>query len=150
MINYVEKGNGLQIAIGVNGYSLGSNNTRAFDTSGKESPEIDVAVQAIIDSYDPLPEARLEAIAAINKRANELIIADMPISKQLNSMREIVKLKGNGSPSAAEQSAITALEGLFTYTDLVRAQSDIDVININAQTDWTLCVPDFTAMEAIV
>ena len=110
----------------------------------------DEAVQAIIDNYDPLPEAKAEAIAAIKARAGELIEANMPSWKQSNTLREIVSIKGNGGTmSASDTLAVDTLEDKFAYLDAIRIQSDNDEASINAQTDWKLCVADFTVMEAI-
>jgi len=67
MIKYIEKGFGLHTAINDSGYTLEPNtNDKAYDLAGNQSPAIDTAVQAIIDSYDPLPEAKVEAIDRIN------------------------------------------------------------------------------------
>jgi len=62
MINYIEKGYGLHKAIASANHSLSKVN-------GKWVSSNDVAVQAIIDSYDPLPDAKTEAIERINQEA---------------------------------------------------------------------------------
>ena len=58
MINYIEKGEGLHIAIRTAGYSL-------VNRDGVWVSSNDVAVQAIIDSYDPLPDYKANKNAAI-------------------------------------------------------------------------------------
>ena len=72
MIVYLEKGFGLHRAINADGYTLIPNtNDQAFDVSGNQSPEIDAAVQAIINDYDPLPEAQVAAAEKVNIAAGE-------------------------------------------------------------------------------
>ena len=58
MINYTEKGIRLHEAILAAGYRLWQENGIWKSTN-------DVAVQAIIDAYDPLPDIKADAIAAI-------------------------------------------------------------------------------------
>ena len=68
MITYIEKGVNLHSAINAAGYRLIPNtNDQAFDSDGNQSPEIDTAVQLIIDNYDPLPEAQAEAKAKVKE-----------------------------------------------------------------------------------
>lgn len=50
-INYIEKGSGLHAAISAAGHRL-------VQADGEWVSSDDAAVQAIIDAYDPLPEAR--------------------------------------------------------------------------------------------
>lgn len=58
-ITYIEKGIELHRLIHAAGYKLKANtNDEAFDLNGNQSPTIDNAVQAIIDSYDPLPDLK--------------------------------------------------------------------------------------------
>lgn len=66
MINYKEKGGGLHEAINAAGYYLEANtNNKAYDANGNQSAEIDAAVQAIIDNYDPLPTAKQAAVELV-------------------------------------------------------------------------------------
>ena len=58
MINYTEKGYGVHIAINEAGHSLSQ-------VDGVWTSSDDTAVQAIIDSYDPLPEAQAEALEKV-------------------------------------------------------------------------------------
>lgn len=114
----------------------------------------DIAVQEIIDSYDPLPPAQAEAIAAIKAKANELILARVPIWKQNNLQAESLSIvakpsRGKGSLSQADLTRLDEIEAINAYPLAVRAQSDIDEEAILAQTDWKLCIADFSGMEAI-
>jgi len=63
MINYIEKGAGLHDSIRDNGYSLVSSDGEwiASDNAGNKSVKIDAAVQLIIDTFDPLPDAQDKA-----------------------------------------------------------------------------------------
>lgn len=67
MIDYIEKGPGLHAAIRAAGHWLREENGVLVSSN-------DVAVQAIIDSYDPLPEAKaakwLEIFAERERRKN--------------------------------------------------------------------------------
>jgi len=72
MIKYVEKGGNLHFVLSDAGYQLKDNtNDEAFDSQGNQSAEIDRAVQAIIDQYNPLPEAQTEASEKVNTAAGE-------------------------------------------------------------------------------
>jgi hypothetical protein len=73
MITYTEKGIILHDLVIAAGYSLNHNNTQAFDSGGNQSSAIDIAVQAIMDAYDPLPLAKTEAINRVNLHATSLI-----------------------------------------------------------------------------
>jgi len=64
MINYIEKGRGLHLEIHQAGESLSQIN-------GDWIASDDLAVQAIIDSYDPLPDAQAEATEKVNIAAGE-------------------------------------------------------------------------------
>jgi hypothetical protein len=72
MIKYTEYGINLHYTLHDAGYVFSNNdNTECSDLNGNQSPEIDAAVQVIIDSYSPLPEAQAEAIERINIKAGE-------------------------------------------------------------------------------
>lgn len=64
MILYIEKGANLHKAISNAGYTI-------YKLDGSWVSSDDTAVQAIIDSYDPLPEAQAEAIDRVNVAAGE-------------------------------------------------------------------------------
>ena len=63
-ITYIEKGLGLHEAVTAAGYFIRNvDGVRiATDSSGNQSAETDVAVQAIIDSYDPLSYAKKQKV----------------------------------------------------------------------------------------
>jgi hypothetical protein len=68
MINYVEKGEGLHNAIKSAGHSL-----RQEFPSGEWVSSDDVAVQAIIDSYDPFPEMVDSLTLKINAKRDQIL-----------------------------------------------------------------------------
>jgi hypothetical protein len=75
-VNYIEKGIGMHDAIAAAGLSMRnkdgvfySNPDDLQDTSG------DAALQAFIDSYDPVPLAKEQKIAAINAECRSRLIA---------------------------------------------------------------------------
>lgn len=139
MINYIEKGIALHKLINDSGYTLSQ-------VDGVWISDNDEAVQAIIDSYDPLPKAQAEAIAQIKQRAGELIVDKLPEWKQRNLMAETLEIMNSDAPN---QARLDEIELLWQYPKNVRAQSDIDEEAILAETDWTLVVADFSGMEAI-
>lgn len=68
MINYIEKGIGLHDLIRESGYTLSN-------TDGQWVSSNDEAVQAIIDNYDPIPQARLDAKERIRKQLEDEMLA---------------------------------------------------------------------------
>ncbi len=103
------------------------------------------AVQAIADSYDPLPDAKTAAIKAIKIRACELIETRIPTWKQRNLLAEYIEV----TDAANDFERLAEIRGDWKYVKDVRIQSDLDEAAINSQTDWQLCVANFSAMEAI-
>lgn len=71
MINYIEKGRGLHQAIEAAGHWL-----REHD--GKWTSDDDITVQAIINSYDPLPSIKTEKINTIKAEGLARIAAVFP------------------------------------------------------------------------
>ena len=69
MIDYIEKGYGLHKIIGESGLSL-------EQLDGVWVSSDDIAVQAIIDAYDPLPEAKTEAKERIRDQSNSVASKD--------------------------------------------------------------------------
>ena len=103
------------------------------------------AVQAIADSYDPLPDAKTAVIKAIKTRACELIETRIPTWKQRNLLAEYIEV----TDEANDFERLAEIRREWKYVKDVRIQSDLDEAAMKAQTDWQLCIADFTAMEAI-
>ncbi len=68
MINYIEKGKGLHLAINAVGHSLQHRTVNRVSTWHSTD---DVAVQAIIDTYDPLSYERTQAKSRIVEQSQE-------------------------------------------------------------------------------
>ena len=67
MINHIEKGRSLKLVINEAGYYIGQEG-RVWTSSN------DVAVQAIIDNYDPLPWEQLEAKQRILEQSEKSVL----------------------------------------------------------------------------
>lgn len=77
-INYTEKGEGQHAAIRAAGHWL-------EQRDGVWVSDDDVAVQAIMDSYDPLPPAKAAKLAEIRAEAGRRILAAYPAFVQSNA-----------------------------------------------------------------
>ena len=73
MINYIEKGQGLHSAITEAGHWL-------MQVDGQWESSDDVAVQAIIDSYDPLPKVQQAMWNAIQAERENRKLQGLPIA----------------------------------------------------------------------
>lgn len=80
MINYVEKGSGLHRAIESAGHWLECR-------GGAWVSSDDVAVQAIIDSYDPLPDLKAAKVAAIKAEGLRRIQSVLPAIENFEELR---------------------------------------------------------------
>lgn len=86
MLNYVEKGEGLHRAVRTAGHWLECRN-------GIWVSSDDVAVQAIIDGYNPLPDYKAAKIAAIRLeglRRIQLVLPAIENFDELKLLREIL------------------------------------------------------------
>ena len=139
MINYTEKGSSLHNAVNEAGYYLIANtNDQAFDSDGNQSPEIDTAVQLIIDSYDPLPEAKAEAISRVKitaslKAAEIYPFIDGETDQAVGLYQFASDLYLSTIPAARENLSGGLLAFKNVHDAAVSAISDI-----NAMTDWQL------------
>lgn len=77
-ITYIEKGEGLHFAIAAAGHWL-------EQRDGVWVSDDDVAVQAIIDTYDPLPSAKNAKLAEIRAEAKSRILSVYPEFMQSNA-----------------------------------------------------------------
>lgn len=131
MINYIEKGYWLHSEIGKQNHSLAK-------VSGVWVSSDDVAVQAIIDSYDPLPEAKAEAIERVNIKAGEVrekYVTNVPSQDATYQMKledaNAFKLAGYPENSLASYPFING-EAIATGSS---GQSAADLI-INTANGW--------------
>lgn len=151
MINYIEKGSGLHGAITKNSHYL-----KQVDGTWVSSD--DVAVQAIIDSYDPLPDARTEAkarlVAQVNEATAELEAAYPEVIKRTFERQEAEARAYIADPNAVTPTLtkIATARGLDLSTLAARviykADAYRDVVDglnvamqvkedqIDAETDW--------------
>ena len=109
MIIYIEKGYGLHLAIRDAGHNIEMLNG-AWITSD------DIAVQAVIDAYDPSPYEKAEAIKAIEEHATKLLD---------NHTSPFQIRRGQSAPSRV-------------YFNKIFAQFTIEETAINNQLDWKL------------
>ena len=153
-INYIEKGKYLHQAIGEAGYTL-------IQIDGVLFSDNDDAVQAIIDSFNPLPLLQKEYIDLVNKVAGETrikYVTNVPFQEAAYQMKEADtrRYKADGYPSDLTLYPFTAFEADATgltptqAADLVIAQADQWVllsamieglrrkatVSIEAVTDW--------------
>lgn len=135
MINYTEKGDWFHEAVAEAGYSIEQRGDGNFYSSD------DIAVQAIMDSFDPLPFAKAESLKEIAEYANSLINKNINPLKQKRLNADAISAsigKGKGLISPAEQIKLDNYEASYIYPNKVFAQYDIDEILILSVLDWTL------------
>ena len=109
MIIYTEKGYGLHKEIAEKGYSL-------VQRSGEWISSDDVAVQAIIDSFNPLPLLQKEYVDLVNDIAGETrikYVTNVPFQEAAYQMKEADtrRYKADGYPNglATSQSSCSKL-----------------------------------------
>ena len=105
-------------------------------SDGVMSSENDIAVQSIIDAYDPLPEAKADAIKRITLEASKRVAAIYPF---INAEKEEALGLYNFTTDiylAIKPQAREALSGrLLDFKNIYDAA--VAQINIvNAMTDW--------------
>ncbi len=154
MINYTEKGIRLHEHIFESGYTLTL-------TDGEWVSSDDVAVQAIIDSFDPLPQARQEAINLVNEAAGNTrikYVTNVPFQEAAYQMKEadVRRYRADGYPadltaypftaSEADATGLTptqAADAIITQSDqwtglsaMIEGLRRKASVEINAATDW--------------
>jgi hypothetical protein len=161
MINYIEKGEGLHRAISDANYSLEriDNSWHATDQGGNKSASVDAAVQAIIDSYDPLPEAQAEALqrvkeASATKRLEFVTQAAGKDAEYAFKAQEAAQFDIDGSvgvfmqgrinatgDTAAEVAAIWGANaaGWMQVGAAISGLEDKASKDIGAETNWQQC-----------
>lgn len=131
-INYTEKGDGLHRAIAAAGHKL-----RQVNQVWRSSN--DAAVQAIIDSYDPLPDYKSTKIAAIKAEAvtrMQAVLAGIESVNQVELMAELWLSIASAarSPTAKMTSVINIYNAAKTgiascNAATTKAQLDAVVVN---------------------
>jgi len=152
MINYTNKGIWLHNAIGNAGY-------RIINRDGIWITSNDAAVQAIIDSFDPLPYAKAEATEAIKeasaaKRLRYVTQAAGKSAEYIFKAQEAKQFGIDGSVGVFMQARMTATgETAATVAAIwngraaawemvggnIAALEDKGANDIDAATDWTQC-----------
>lgn len=116
------------------GYSLlneqvnGVFELHAFDNQGNQNATIDAAVQAIVDAYDPLPDAKNEKIAELKQEALSRINAVLPAINSFDEL-ELVREQFLSVAPAARTPTATFQQVI----DLYQA-GKAGVVSINALT----------------
>lgn len=127
-INYIEKGNGLHEKISGLGLSLWEEN-RVWKSSD------DVAVQAIIDAYDPLPDRKKTRVDAIKAEGLARINDIFPAIKSVDEIAFYVEF-WLSIKSTSRASTINFQKSIDIYTAAKAAissvNSAVDVAGINA------------------
>jgi hypothetical protein len=160
MINYIEKGIKLHDLLEANGYHfINNSNTEVADKNKNQSSEIDTAVQAIIDSYNPLPEAQKEQIDLVNTKAGETrtkYVTNIPFQEAAYQAKEadVRRYKSDGYPSDLTPYPFVAAEVDATGLSATQATNDVIIqadqwlmlnaeierrkasVLIEAETDW--------------
>ena len=142
-----------------------NNVTTVTDSDGNQSPEIDTAVQAIIDNFDPLPEAKAEAIDRINTAAGMVrakYATDIPFQTDAykRKLDDALAFKAAGYPEGnladylymnarATRQGVT---GKVAANDIIEVSTNWDHLmfsienardaaneQIDALTDWQQC-----------
>jgi len=133
-IIYTEKGNRLHEVIEDAGHWLHEHNGVWISSN-------DIAVQAIIDEYNPLPIEQEKAVMEIAEYANNLIDSNVnPIKAkriQADALAATIR-KGKGAISSAEQAKLDRYELAVVYPEAIFAQYDIEEALILGQTDCAL------------
>ena len=124
---YREKGIGLWNAIRAAGHEL-----RSLD--GVFSSDDDVAVQAIIDAYDPLPDQKADAISGIKATALAKMQTIFPALADIDTVNLVAELwqsiaSAARSPTANMTKVInvyTAAKGGIANVNAAATKADID------------------------
>lgn len=133
MITYIEKGKWMHEAIGAAGH-------RFEQVNGAWVSSDDAAVQAIIDSFDPLPFAKADKIDELTLEAARRVTSVYPHMNEspkevYSQMQTLIDLYTHIAPAARQ-----ALSGNLLAMKNVRDTFDAAKAAINAMTDWKLVV----------
>jgi len=162
MINYAETHASLEDILSAAGYKLELHDgvVVALDLNASQSLEIDAAVQAIIDIYDPLPAAQAEAKelvkqASATQRLKFVTQAAGKDAEYTYKALEATRFDADGSIGVFMQGRINATNetavavaaewnakgaGWKLVGAAIAGLEDKANILINAETDWKNCV----------
>lgn len=152
MILYIEKGANLHKAISNAGYTI-------YKLDGSWVSSDDTAVQAIIDRYDPLPEAKAEALqrvkeASATKRLEFVTQAAGKDAEYTFKAREATQFEIDGSVGVFMQARMSltgdtaqSVADLWNANALAWKQVGAAIAgledkankDIGAETDWQQC-----------
>jgi hypothetical protein len=121
-INYTEKGSGLHRAVTAAGHWL-----RQID-SGVWISSNDVAVQAIIDTYDSLPDAKAAKVAAIKAEALRRLQLIFPAINSADEVKLLGELWQSIAPAARTPTA-NLTKAINTYQVAAAA-----IVTVNGYT----------------
>ena len=130
-VNYIEKTYRLHKQISEQGFAL-----KKVDNVWTSSD--DVAVQSIIDSYDPLPEAKADARQRVkleeSKRVNQLFsFIDPEKDEAIDFVNFVIDIYNLIVPQAR-----AALPQSFVDLQAIRTTALAKIAEVNALTDWQL------------
>lgn len=122
MIVYREKGIGLWKAIRAQGHDL-------FAKDGVYTSTNDVAVQAIIDSYDPLADQKADAVVGVKATALAKMQTIFPALAEIDTVNLVAELWQSIAPAARAPTAnMTKVINVYTA-------AKNGITNINAAVD---------------
>ena len=126
-INYIEKGHRLHLAIGEAGHSLSQ-------IDGVWISSDDVAVQAIIDAFDALPEAQADARERVKIEATKRTAELYPFINPEKD--EALGLYQFTADLLTHLNATSGLTGNLLAFQTIRNTAQTKIAEINALTDW--------------
>lgn len=135
MIDYIEKGEYLHKAIRNAGHFLRKHN-------GAWLSDNDVAVQAIIDTFDPLPDAKINKIEELKieglRQAN-LVYGDN-VFASVSAIELLIDIDATYDRSVTPASRLIAVNGVINTFKTERAgintmNSMVDIQNYDVTTD---------------
>ena len=129
MINYTEKGHRLHKIINAAGHLLS-------EVDGVWESSDNTAVQAIIDSYDPLPEAKTDAKARIIKEASKRVSAIYPFINP--DKEEAIGLYEFTTDLylSTKANAREPLTGRLLQFKMIHDTAQAAITVVNSMTDW--------------
>lgn len=133
-IRYTEKGSRLHEAIRAAGHWLREEN-------GEWVSSDDAAVQAIIDSFDPVAAELPQKIASVKEEAQRRIFAVMPAHKQTNLLALATEnMLAHGPDSSKWPADIQAVKAVadagWAKIKAIRAASNEIEARLSAEPDW--------------
>jgi len=131
MINYIEYGIRFHDFIKESGHSL-------IQKDGEWISSDDVAVQALIDNYDPLSEAKTDAKQRVTLHASQLVADIYPFINP--EKEEAVGLYHFTTDLylSIKSASRNALSGRLLEFKGIYDTAQVKIAEVNAMTDWQL------------